>query len=170
VILEPPDGEAARWSCTVWPVADLGDAPRQLVVECATFELIEGAKQRQRAVAQELLLGALRAQDAAGDAAHTSERSKFLAEASRDLALSLDESATRETIQRLTLPRPGTWCIVDVVESNGAIHRLAAIHPDREAGAGPSARSALAIRSRHTGEHGRRTDRARAQRRDRGLV
>jgi len=130
VILEPPDGEAARWSCTVWPVADLGDAPRQLVVEVRNIELIEGAKQRQRAVAQELLLGALRAQDAAGDAAHTSERSKFLAEASRDLALSLDESATRETIQRLTLPRPGTWCIVDVVESNGAIHRLAAIHPD----------------------------------------
>ncbi|HEY6830824.1 MAG TPA: GAF domain-containing sensor histidine kinase [Gemmatimonadaceae bacterium] len=130
VILESPHGEVARWSCTIWPVADLGDAPRQLVVEVRNVEMIEGAKQRQRAVAQELLLGALRAQDAAGDAAHASKRSRFLADASRDLSLSLDESTTRETMQHLTLPRPETWCIVDVVESNGTIHRLAAIHPD----------------------------------------
>ena len=44
--------------------------------------------------------------------------------------MSLDENATRDTVRRLTLPRPGTWCIVDVVESNGAIHRLAVVHPD----------------------------------------
>ena len=50
--------------------------------------------------------------------------------ASRDLARSLDQDATREVIQRSTLPREGTWCIVDVVESSGAIHRLAVIHPD----------------------------------------
>ena len=93
-------------------------------------QLVEGAKKRQRAIAQELLLGALRAQDAAGNAVHASERARFLAKASRDLSLSLDEPMTRETLQRLSLPRPGTWCIVDVVESNGAIHRLAAIHPD----------------------------------------
>jgi signal transduction histidine kinase len=44
--------------------------------------------------------------------------------------MSLDEDATRDAVRRLTLPRPGTWCIVDVVESNGAIHRLAVVHPD----------------------------------------
>jgi signal transduction histidine kinase len=129
-VLDPPQGEAARWSCSIWPVVDSPDAPPRLVVEVRDVELIEGIKKRQRAIAQELLLGALRAQDAAGNAVHATERARFLAKASQDLSLSLDEPTTRETMQRLSLPRPGTWCIVDVIESNGAIHRLAAIHPD----------------------------------------
>jgi len=129
-IVDPPQGEAARWSCSIWPVLDSDDASLRLVVEVRDVELIEGAKQRQRAIAQELLLGALRAEEVAGDALHASERARYLAMASQDLSLSLDEPTTRETMQRLSLPRPGTWCIVDVIESNGAIHRLAAIHPD----------------------------------------
>lgn len=129
-ILEPPQGEAARWSCSVWPVLDSDDPSPRLVVELRDVELIEGTKQRQRAIAQQLLLGALRAQDAAGQAVHASERAQFLAKASQDLSLSLDEPTTRDRMQHLSLPRPGTWCIVDVIESNGAIHRLAAIHPD----------------------------------------
>ena len=130
VILEPPRGEAARWSCSVWPVVDSADASQRLVVEVRDVALIEGAKVRQRAIAQELLLGALRARDAADNAVHASERARFLAGASRDLSLSLDEESTRDTLRHLTLPRPGTWCIVDVIESNGAMHRLAVIHPD----------------------------------------
>ncbi len=130
VVLEPPFDAVATWSCSIWPVADATDRSRRLVVEVRDVALIEGVKERQRAIAQELLLGALHAQDAARDAASAGERARFLARASRDLSLSLEESATRETMQRLTLPRPGTWCIVDVVESNGAIHRLAVIHPD----------------------------------------
>jgi len=130
VVLEPVFGATATWSCSIWLVADATDGPRRLVVEVRDVALIESVKERQRAIAQELLLGALRAQDAAGDAASAGERARFLAQASRDLSLSLDESATRETMQRLALPRPGAWCIVDVVESNGAIHRLAVIHPD----------------------------------------
>ena len=130
VMLEPPHDEAPRWRCSVWPVVDSDDVSPRLVVEVRDVALIEGARERQRAIAQELLLGALRAQEAAGTAAHASERARLLASASRDLSLSLDEQTTRETMRRLALPRPGTWCIVDVVESNGAIHRLAVIHPD----------------------------------------
>jgi signal transduction histidine kinase len=33
-------------------------------------------------------------------------------------------------VRRRTLPREGTWCIVDIIESTGALHRLAVIHPD----------------------------------------
>ena len=130
VLLPPPAGETPRWSCSIWPVSDPTDAAKRLVVELRDVELIEGAKERQRAVAEQLLLGALREQDAAGDATHASERSRFLATASLDLSLSLDELATRDTVRRLSLPRPGTWCMVDVIESNGAIHRLSVIHPD----------------------------------------
>jgi len=129
-ILEPLDTNATSWSCTVWPVTGSTDSPEKLVIEVRDVALIEGTKVRQREIAQRLLLGALREQDIARDAERASDRAQYLAKASRDLSLSLDESATRDAVRRLALPRPGTWCIVDVVESNGAIHRLAVVHPD----------------------------------------
>jgi signal transduction histidine kinase len=128
VLLESPDKHAA-WSCTIWNVPGARDVPN-LVIEVRDVRMIEAAKARQRAVAERLLLGALREQDSARDAVTESDRAHYLAKASRDLSLSLDEDATRDTVRRLTLPRPGTWCIVDVIESNGAIHRLSVLHPD----------------------------------------
>jgi signal transduction histidine kinase len=130
VMLEAPAGEKPKWSCSVWPVADSADAAQRLVVEVRDVELIEGAKERQRAVVERLLLGALREQDAAAEASRANERSQYLATASRALSLSLDEPATRDTVRRLSLPRAGTWCMIDVIESNGAIHRLSVVHPD----------------------------------------
>jgi signal transduction histidine kinase len=122
-------GEPA-WSCTVWPVPGEGDAPGKLVIELRDVEVVEGAKSRQRAIAQRLLLSALRDEDSAHAAEDASLRATYLASTSRALAMSLDEAETRDTIRHLALPRPGTWCIVDVIESNGAIHRLAVVHPD----------------------------------------
>jgi signal transduction histidine kinase len=129
-LLEPLDEGPASWSCTVWPVTGVRDLPEKLVIEVRDVQLIEAAKARQRAVAERLLLGALREQDAALDAVDAFGRAHFLAKASRDLSMSLDEEATRDAVRRLVLPRPGTWCIVDVLESNGAIHRLSVMHPD----------------------------------------
>jgi signal transduction histidine kinase len=129
-ILEPLDRRARAWSCTVWPVAGSPKIPERLVIEVRDVEMIEDAKDRQRAIAEQLLLSALRDQDVAREAVDASGRADYLAQASRDLSMSLDENATRDTMRRLALPRPGTWCIVDVVESNGALHRLAAVHPD----------------------------------------
>ena len=59
-------------------------------------------------------------------------RFAFLAESSRCLAASLDYETTLATVARLALPQFGTWCIVDVVEPDGAIRRLSVIHPDPE--------------------------------------
>ena len=87
---------------------------------------------RQRAIAGRLLLSALREQDVAREAVEASNRLKFLADASRALSMSLDERATRDTVRRLILPRAGTWCIVDVVETDGAIVRLDVVHSDPE--------------------------------------
>jgi signal transduction histidine kinase len=128
-MLEPPAGGPPRWSCSVWPVTDAGDSKR-LVIAVRDVELVEGAKERQRVIAERLLLAALREQDLARDAHRVSDREHHLAAASRDLALSLDERSTRDTVRQLALPRPGSWCIVDVLESNGAICRLAVVHPD----------------------------------------
>jgi signal transduction histidine kinase len=128
IVLKPAGANEPAWSCTVWPVP--GARLSNLVIEVRDVRLIEGAKMRQRAVAERLLLGALREQDVALHAVSSSQRAQYLAKASRDLSMSLDEEETRSTVRQLTLPRPGTWCIVDIIESNGGIHRLAVLHPD----------------------------------------
>lgn len=59
-----------------------------------------------------------------------STRFAFLAETSRTLADSLDFHSTLATVSNLALPHFGTWCMVDIVERDGAIRRVAVIHPD----------------------------------------
>jgi signal transduction histidine kinase len=56
----------------------------------------------------------------------------FLAETSRCLAGSLDYETTLATGAGLALPHFGTWCMVDVVEPDDTIRRVAVIHPDAE--------------------------------------
>src|SRR6478672_5404949 len=79
---------------------------------------------RQRVIAERLLLTALREQDNARAALEKSSRDSFLAAASRELSMSLDQETTRSIVQHRSLPREGTWCIVDVLETNGTLQRL----------------------------------------------
>ncbi|HEX8945616.1 MAG TPA: HAMP domain-containing sensor histidine kinase [Gemmatimonadaceae bacterium] len=85
---------------------------------------------RQRAITERLLLAALDARDVSSEALAASRRATFLASASRELAMSLNGLGTREAIRRRSLMREGSWCIADVVEQDGAVHRLAIVHPD----------------------------------------
>jgi signal transduction histidine kinase len=89
-----------------------------------------GELTRQRAITERLLLAALNARDATSEAITASRRATFLASASRELAMSLDNAGVREAIRRCTLLREGSWCIVDIVELDGAIQRLPVAHPD----------------------------------------
>ena len=57
-------------------------------------------------------------------------RFAFLAETSRALAASLDFETTLATGAGLALPHFGTWCMVDLVEADDTIRRVAVIHPD----------------------------------------
>jgi len=125
------DGYPSAWTCTVWPYQSDESVPDGLVMEIRDAGYVDGALVRQRAIAERLLLGALREQDSAREASAANDRASFLASASRDLAMSLDQDETREIVRRRTLPRDGVWCIVDVIESNGAMHRLAIVHPDK---------------------------------------
>ena len=129
-LLSPADAEQPHWACTVWPIPASGTTPERLVLELRDASYVHAALTRQRTIAERLLLSALREQDTARDALNASRRASFLASASRDLALSLDQEGTREMVRRRTLPREGTWCIVDIIESTGSLHRLAVIHPD----------------------------------------
>src|SRR5688572_18641205 len=63
VLLDPLDNQVMAWSCTVWPVPASISTPQRLVIEVRDIGLVEGAKARQRAIAERLLLGALREQD-----------------------------------------------------------------------------------------------------------
>jgi signal transduction histidine kinase len=49
---------------------------------------------------------------------------------SRCLADSLDYEATLTTVAGMSLPYLDAWCIVDVLEEDGRVRRIAVVHPD----------------------------------------
>ena len=109
-VLAAPEGRS-RWNCTVWPIATESVVPEGLVLEVRDAAYVEGAMARQRAIAERLLLGALREHDDAKQAHAAGRRAEFLAAASHDLSRSLDQDATRAIVRQSALPREGTWCI-----------------------------------------------------------
>jgi signal transduction histidine kinase len=68
--------------------------------------------------------------DAAGRFDPQEPGGAYLAEASRMLADSLEYETTLANVAALALPGLGAWCIVDVVEEDGSMRRLAVVHPD----------------------------------------
>jgi signal transduction histidine kinase/ActR/RegA family two-component response regulator len=55
---------------------------------------------------------------------------KFLAEASNLLASSLDYEVTLASVAHLAVPALADWCVVDIVEENHSIKRVAIAHRD----------------------------------------
>ncbi|WP_373372298.1 AAA family ATPase [Sorangium atrum] len=55
---------------------------------------------------------------------------RFLASASEVLAASLDYPTTLRSLASLVVPTLAAWCIIDVVEEDGQIRRVAAKHAD----------------------------------------
>ena len=64
------------------------------------------------------------------DAHEAQRRAAFLAEASGVLASSLDPHHALTTLARLAVPELGDWCAVDLLEPDGRIRRLLAVHAD----------------------------------------
>ena len=59
-----------------------------------------------------------------------SQRLRFLGEASRLLAESIDYEATLKTVARLAVPDIADWCVVDLLQPDGALARVAVEHRD----------------------------------------
>ncbi len=57
-------------------------------------------------------------------------RARFLARASRLLALALDVPLALEGVARLCVPVLADWCAVDLLDEDGALHRAAVAHRD----------------------------------------
>jgi len=128
--IEPMDDGALPLICSVWPeLAGNGD-PQRLIIELRAATQAELSLEIQREVAERLLLSALREQDSADAADAARRKSSFLAIESRRLAESLDEAETLAAMERMSLPYVGDWCIVDTLDDDGIMHRLAVIHPD----------------------------------------
>lgn len=128
----PSSERAIDWQRSVWPViADDGRA-EALGIEIRPSSPVDEALELQRQVAEKMLLGALRERGLAEDAEAARRRAAFLAEAGRLLAESVDRASTLVALTKLALPTLGAWCIVDILEEAGAIHRLGIYHPDPE--------------------------------------
>lgn len=123
---------ASSMICSVWPVIAKDGHTEALGIEIRESSSRDAAIDLQRQVAEQMLLGALRERGLADDAEAARRRAAFLAEAGRLLAESVDQSTTLVALTRLALPTLGAWCIVDILEENNAIHRLAIYHPDPE--------------------------------------
>src|SRR5689334_19615890 len=133
---EAIEGSSAKaggaWRCSVWPVIAPSGSVEALGLEIRVSTPTDPAIDLQREVAEQMLLGALREQGLAEDAEAARRRAAFLAEAGRLLAQSVDQASTLLALTRLALPSLDAWCIVEVLEEGGGIHRLAIYHPDPE--------------------------------------
>jgi signal transduction histidine kinase len=124
--------EEAAWQVSVWPViADDGRA-EALGLEIRASRPSDSARDFQREVAEQMLLGALRERGFADDAEAARRRAAFLAEAGRVLAESVDQHSTLIALTKLALPTLGAWCIVDILEEDASIRRLGIYHPEPE--------------------------------------
>jgi PAS domain S-box-containing protein len=61
------------------------------------------------------------------------EKTRFLADASAALAELTDQESTLQRVAALAVPRFADWCVVDILDANGMLRRLAVAHvdPDR---------------------------------------
>ncbi|HEV8586515.1 MAG TPA: PAS domain S-box protein, partial [Methylomirabilota bacterium] len=71
-----------------------------------------------------------RAEVARAQAEDVGRRALFLAEASRVLAASLDYEATLRSVARVAIPYLADYVLVDVLDDEGRLRRLAAAHTD----------------------------------------
>lgn len=92
--------------------------------------LLALARQYAQAMDRARLFEAERRARAEAEAA--TERLEFLAEASNVLAASLDYPTTLATVAHLIVPRMADWCIVHVLDEEGACRRLAVAHSEIE--------------------------------------
>jgi PAS domain S-box-containing protein len=60
------------------------------------------------------------------------EKQRFLAEASASLSSSLDYRTTLARLARLAVPYLADWCVVDILEEDSSLDRLALTHQDPE--------------------------------------
>jgi signal transduction histidine kinase len=72
----------------------------------------------------------VRAREAEARSEAAAQRQRFLGDASRLLAESMDYQATLRTVARLAVPDIADWCVVDLIQDDGQMTRVAIEHRD----------------------------------------
>lgn len=67
------------------------------------------------------------------DRRRSAEATKLAADVAADLSRSLDRDATVAQLAQSVVPRFADWCVITLVQSDGALARAAAVHRDPEA-------------------------------------
>lgn len=97
----------------------------------ANQQMSEAADQNLAAQhAARLAADTARASDAETRSVAAEQRQRFLSEASRVLGESIDYEATLSAVARLAVPDIADWCVVDLLQDDGSIGRVAIAHKD----------------------------------------
>ena len=83
-------------------------------------------RRREEQHARELI----REQVARAEAEAAERRARFVGEVSSILADSLEDPSSLQRLAVLSVPFLGDWCIIDLVEQNGSVQRVAVAHAD----------------------------------------
>ncbi|HEX8273274.1 MAG TPA: PAS domain S-box protein [Longimicrobiaceae bacterium] len=102
--------------------------------------VVEDHTAHRRAERERVLL-LEREQTARADAEMAARRARFLAEASEMFTASLDPAATLESLASLLVPRLADSCLVYLLDAEGGVQRLGAVHADPERQAAIRART-----------------------------
>ena len=113
----------------------LAFAARDVLMLSDTIDLTVGAAAEARMAAErsarlEAESARARAREAEARSEAVAQRQRFLAEASRLLAESMDYAATLKTVARLAVPSIADWCVVDLMQDDGQMARVAIEHRD----------------------------------------
>jgi PAS domain S-box-containing protein len=76
------------------------------------------------------VIGAAKISRDNSDRKRTERMLRFLSDASSELATLVDYSSTMQRIARLAVPFFADWCVVDIIDPNGRIERVAHAHAD----------------------------------------
>jgi PAS domain S-box-containing protein len=130
----PIRADSGRATGLRWLLRDTSDRKRaEREIRSLNTALNQRVEERtgQLETAQHLTEAALLREQAARATAEAGEdRLRFLAEAGRVLAFSLDLDVTLANLVRLVVPGLADWCAVDLLEENGSVVLHAAAHRD----------------------------------------
>ncbi|MFP4623072.1 MAG: GAF domain-containing protein [Gemmatimonadota bacterium] len=135
-----PDGSPYREDmCPIYHAARAGEAVRvenevlwrrdgtSFPAEYGSYPIREDGKTLGAVVTFRDISDRKRAEE---ERARSLERERFLSESSTVLGSSLDYEATLDRLAHLAVPRIADYCLIDVREADGRLHRVGAAHVD----------------------------------------
>jgi PAS domain S-box-containing protein len=116
------DGRLIDVSLSAAPIYRAGSTPSGVMALVADITARKQAEEQTRRLHRE--------QAARAEAEETQQRFAFFAEVGSLLAASLDEATTLDRVARLAVPKLAEACLIDLVEKEGRIRRVAVAHTD----------------------------------------